>query len=67
MSKNIQVVVTGASGFVAKNVRKHLSLNEFNLISISRKNFQKLKKETKIVSSDYKEKDILPKIKNSYA
>ena len=67
MSKNIQVVVTGASGFVAKNVRKYLSENEFNLISVSRKNFHKLKNETKIVSSNYEEKEILPKIKNSYA
>ena len=64
MSKNIQVVVTGASGFVAKNVRKYLSENEFNLISVSRKNFQKLKNETKIISSNYEAKNILPKIKN---
>lgn len=66
MSKNTQVVVTGASGFVAKNVRKFLSQNGFNLISISRKNFTKFKNETKIVSLNYAEKDILPKIKNSH-
>ena len=66
MSKNTQVVVTGASGFVAKNIRKFLSQNNFNLISISRKNFTKLKNETKIISFNYDEKDILPTIKNSY-
>lgn len=66
MSKNTQVVVTGASGFVAKNIRKFLSQNNFNLISISRKNFTKLKNETKIVSVNYDEKDILPTIKNSH-
>jgi NADH dehydrogenase len=65
MPKNLQIVVTGASGFVAKNLRKHLSENNVNLISISRKNFKKLKNETKIVSRDYDEKIILPKIKNS--
>ncbi len=65
MTKDIQIVVTGASGFVAKNVRKHLSENNIKLISISRKNFRKLKNETKIVSKDYDEKIILPKIKNS--
>lgn len=65
MSKNTQVVITGASGFVAKNIRKFLSQNNFNLISISRKNFTKFKNETKIVSINYDEKDILPTIKNS--
>ena len=66
MVKDFQIVITGASGFVAKNVRKHLSENNVKLISISRKNFKKFKNETKIVSRNYDEKNILPKIKNSY-
>ena len=66
MSKNTQVVVTGASGFVAKNIRKFLSQNNFDLISISRKNFTTLKNEIKIVSPNYDERDILPTIKNSH-
>ena len=66
MSKGFQIVVTGASGFVAKNVRKYLSENDVKLISISRKNFKIFKNETKIVSRTYDEKIILPKIKNSY-
>lgn len=65
MTKNLQIVVTGASGFVAKNVRKYLSENNVELISISRNDFKRLKNETKIVSRDYDEKIILPKIKNS--
>ena len=65
MTKDFQIVVTGASGFVAKNVRKYLSENNVKLISISRKNFKKLKNETKIISKNYDEKIILPKIKNS--
>ncbi|MEK6822078.1 MAG: NAD-dependent epimerase/dehydratase family protein, partial [Thermoproteota archaeon] len=40
MAKDIQVVVTGASGFVARNVRRYLSDNNVKLISISRKNFK---------------------------
>ena len=67
MVKPIQVVVTGASGFVAKNLRKYLSENDVNLISISRNNFQTYKNEQKIISKDYKEKFILNKIKNSNA
>ena len=66
MTKDFHIVVTGASGFVAKNVRKYLSENNIKLISISRKNFKKLKNETKIISKNYDEKIILPKIKNSY-
>ena len=65
MKKDLQVVVTGASGFVAKNVRKHLSEENVKLISISRKNFKKYKNETKIVTRNYDEKIILPKIKKS--
>ena len=65
MTKDFQIIVTGASGFVAKNVRKYLSEQNVKLISISRKNFKKFKNETKIVSRNYDEKIILPKIKNS--
>ena len=67
MVKPIQVVVTGASGFVAKNLRKYLSENNVNLISISRNDFKTYKNEQKIISKDYKEKFILNKIKNSNA
>jgi len=59
----MQVVVTGASGFVARNVRKYLSDNNVKLISISRKDFKKFKNETKIITKNYDEKTILPKLK----
>jgi nucleoside-diphosphate-sugar epimerase len=65
MKKNIQVVVTGASGFVARNVRKHLSDNNIKLISISRKDFKKFKNETKIITKNYDEKIISSKIRGS--
>jgi len=65
MIKNTKVVVVGASGFVAKNVRKHLSKNNIKLISLSRKNFKKFKNETKIITTNYDEKTIFPKLKNS--
>ncbi|MCE9653453.1 MAG: NAD(P)H-binding protein [Nitrosarchaeum sp.] len=65
MVKNTPVVVIGASGFIAKNVRKYLSKNNIKLISISRKNFKKFKNETKIITKNYDEKIILPKLKNS--
>ena len=67
MDKSLQIVITGASGFVAKNLRKFLSEKNVHLISISRKNFKSFKNETKIISKNYDQKSILPKIKNSDA
>ncbi|MGI0057169.1 MAG: NAD(P)H-binding protein [Nitrosarchaeum sp.] len=65
MVKDMQVIVIGASGFIARNVRKYLSNNNVKLISISRKDFKKFKNETKIITKNYNEKTILPKLKNS--
>ena len=67
MEKPLQIVITGASGFVAKNLRKYLSEKNIHLISISRKNFKSFTNETKIISKTYGEKLLLPKIKNSDA
>ena len=65
MVKRTQVVVTGANGFVAKNLRKYLSKNNIDLISISRSDFKEYKNELKIISKNYDEKIIINKIKNS--
>ena len=65
MVNRIQVVITGANGFVAKNLRKYLSKNNIDLISISRSDFKEYKNEFKIISKNYDEKIILNKIKNS--
>ena len=67
MVKRIKVVVTGANGFVAKNLRKYLSKNNVDLISISRSDFKEYNNELKIISKNYDEKIILNKIKNSDA
>jgi len=63
--KSLKIVVTGASGFIAKNLRKYLSEQNIELISISRNNFKNFKNEIKIISENYEEKNILKKIKNS--
>jgi len=67
MAKNYQIVVTGANGFVARNIRKYLSENNVKLISISRKNFRSFKNEKKIISKNYDEKNLVSKIQNSDA
>ena len=65
--KSHPIVVTGASGFVAKNVRKFFSENNIEVIAISRKNFRKFKNEIKIVSPNYSENLILPKINKAHS
>ena len=65
MSKFPKIVITGASGFVATNLRKYLSEKNIELVSISRNNFKGFKNEQKIISKNYDLKTIVPKIKNS--
>jgi len=65
MTNDYSIVITGASGFIAKNLRKYLSEKNIKLISISRNDFKSFKNEIKIISKNYDEKDILPKIQNS--
>jgi len=65
MLKSHNVVVIGASGFIAKNLRRYLSDNNIKLISISRNDFKTFKNESKIISKYHDEKNILQKITNS--
>ena len=65
MVKPSKIVVTGASGFIAKNLRKYLSEKNIDLISISRNDFKKFKSESRIISKNYDEKKLLQLIKNS--
>jgi len=67
MKKNMQVVVTGASGFVATNLRKYLSGKNIKLISVSRKDFKKYKNETKIITKNYNDEILFSTFKNSDA
>ncbi len=65
MVKDNQIVITGASGFIARNLRKYLSEKNIKLISISRNDFKQFKNEHKVISKNYDEKNLLSKIKNS--
>lgn len=58
------VAVTGANGFVGKNVRKFLYKNKVNVLGISRKNFVKHSTETKIQSENLLEQRLQKKLKN---
>ena len=67
MVKPLKIVITGASGFIAKNLRKYLSEKNIELISISRNNFKNFKCETKIISKNYDQKNILEIIQDADA
>jgi len=58
------VAVTGASGFVGKNVRQFLYKNKVNVLGISRKNFVKYPTETKIQAKNLLEQQLQKKLKN---
>jgi len=63
-----QVVITGANGFVGRNVGKFLSKNGFNIIPIVRKNRKRSITFGKaIVSKNLLEDHLLSEIKNSGA
>ena len=67
MVKYTKVVVTGASGFVAKHLRNYLSKKNIELISISRNSFRQFKNEFRFISKNYDEADLFQKIKNADA
>ncbi|MBA4717635.1 MAG: NAD-dependent epimerase/dehydratase family protein [Nitrosopumilus sp.] len=67
MVKGNQIVITGASGFIARNLRKYLSEKNIKLVSISRNDFKQFKNEHKVISKNYDEKSLLSKIQNSDA
>jgi len=51
-SNRLRVVITGANGFLGRNVRKLFHDYNVNMVSLSRKNFQSYKFEKKIISND---------------
>ena len=58
------VVVTGANGFVGKNLRNFLHKNKINVLGVSRKNFRKHASEVKITSTNLLEPKLQTKLKN---
>jgi len=58
------IVVTGANGFVGKNLRSFLHKNKIKVLGISRKNFRKHASEVKITSTNLLEPKLQTKLKN---
>ena len=59
-----RVAVTGANGFVGKNLRNFLYKNKINVLGVSRKNFRKHTSEVKIISTNLLESKLQTKLKN---
>ncbi len=59
-----RIAITGASGFVGKNLRNFLHKNKFNVLGVSRKNFHKHTSEVKITSTNLLEPKLQTKLKN---
>ena len=58
------ITITGANGFVAKNLRNFLSKNHIKVIAIARKTFQKHHTETVMYSKTLLEKGLQNKLRN---
>ena len=50
VEKNISVVITGANGFVAKNLRTFLYSKKIPVVAIARRNFKTFPQEKKILA-----------------
>jgi len=66
-SNKLCVTISGANGFVGKNLRKLLHKKKVNLVSITRKNFQNYKLETKIISPNLSKNISISKLKKCHA
>ena len=64
MVSSHKIAISGANGFVAKNLRKFLSKHNIQVVCFARKDFKNYKNEIKVITSDYSEKSILPKLLN---
>lgn len=62
----MQIAITGANGFVGKNIRRILHKKNIKLFSIARQNFSTYKSEKKIISANLN-KNLALKLKNCVA
>ncbi|MGQ0377039.1 MAG: SDR family oxidoreductase [Nitrososphaerota archaeon] len=61
------VAISGANGFVGKNLRRLLYKKGVNLVSIARRNYQNYKLETKIISLDLSKNISISKLNKCHA
>ena len=61
-NQQLRIVITGANGFVARNLRRILHYKKIDSVCIARRNFQNYKSEIKIISNEFSTV-LVPKIK----
>ena len=61
--KKLQIAITGANGFVGRNIREFLSHNKVAITSLTRSGHPPLKFETGIRYSDLAQKSLIAKLK----
>ena len=59
-----KIVVTGANGFLGKNLRSFLHENNLNVLAISRKAFHECPSEVKVTSTNLSDPKLVCKTKN---
>jgi NADH dehydrogenase len=66
-SNELCIAISGANGFVGKNLRSLLYKKGVNLVSIARQNFQNYNLETKIISPDLSKNIHISKLSKCHA
>lgn len=61
--KKLQIAITGANGFVGRNIREFLSHNKIAVTSLTRSGHPPLKYETSVRYSDLSQKSLIAKLK----
>ena len=59
-----KIVVTGANGFLGKNLRSFLHENKLDVLAISRKDFHEYPSEVKVISTNLSDPKLESKMKN---
>ncbi|TBR07652.1 MAG: NAD-dependent epimerase/dehydratase family protein [Candidatus Nitrosotenuis sp.] len=60
--KELRIAITGANGFIGKNIREFLSHNKISITSLTRDRHSSLKYETNINYSDLDQKRLIAKL-----
>lgn len=64
-NNTLKVVITGANGFVGRNLRKFLNSKKIRLVSIARHDFKTYPSETKIITNNFQDKKLVRPLRNS--
>ena len=67
MDSGRKIAISGANGFVARNLRRLLLKCDIPAVCFARRNFESYRNETKVITADYSAKSVVPKLKGCTA